>query len=354
MFFIECNNYSTAVIDCQILYSSYIFEMIYYALFALSSVGTITNLLALATFIVSRDMNTKFLLYMKWYLVNSLIITANFLASFLPVHHLMFTNNLTFYNYYLYNSYVTLFCFRFVYLPIWTITYTYGILFDILIAYERILIYKPRLQSLRNVKVYTFIFSMFVFSFVCNLPANMLRDIKEYTLSFNGTIKTAYYIGVYDSFDNSLFLVFLYIGIFLRDILTLIVELSITVFLIITIVRIQKMRSENLRISNKRDNKELNNSKITLIICLVSAFNHIQTFVSILALLFLGPYVTYVIDIATTILLLVKNSVNLFIFLRLNKKFRHNFLWLVSMRKRTIQSNPSHSSKQTKVNRGCK
>ena len=35
------------------------------------------------------------------------------------------------------------------------------------------------------------------------------------------------------------------------------------------------MRSENLRISNKRDNKELNNSKITLIICLVSPYHPI-------------------------------------------------------------------------------
>ena len=136
-------------------------SLIYYILLSVPLIGSLLNLLSLFIFIFSNNMNTKFLRYLKYYLINSLCITVNYLLVILAAiivlgsqtknghkldldHHLISNYNFVFYS-------------RYIFLPVWTISYTFGSLLDIMISYERILMYLPKIKFLRTMNIYVYL-----------------------------------------------------------------------------------------------------------------------------------------------------------------------------------------------------
>jgi hypothetical protein len=238
-----------------------------------------------------------------------------------------------------------------MFLPVWSITYTFGSLLDIIIAYERILLYMPTFHFMRNVKIHTYVIVFFVISFLINLPPNISRNFYNFTFNFeqpsNLSVKVFYFALRDFGENNDLFKWVLYVSTFLRDILALVIEFGITVFLLITIV---KFYNKKKRITNKKIVKpakndvkptnddvnpdtvfqktELNNSKIILMICFISSLNHIGTFLMLLALYFYETIYLFVAAAFGTVLL-VRHSLNFFLFFKMNKKFRRNFISLI-------------------------
>ena len=313
-------------------------SLIYYILLSVPLIGSLLNLLSLFIFIFSNNMNTKFLRYLKYYLINSLCITVNYLLVILAAiivlgsqtknghkldldHHLISNYNFVFYS-------------RYIFLPVWTISYTFGSLLDIMISYERILMYLPKMKFLRNMNIYVYLLIMFIISCLINLPANLSREIKAMTLNLNGTLNiTVYKTGPRNFFYKDIFTGALYASTFLRDILTLIVELVISVFLVITIV---KFYNKKKRVLNEDDvnsdpiifrKTDMNNSKITLFICFFSSFNHIGVFLLLISLFFLESAYNTLYSIFG-ISFLLRHCLNFFILIKLNKKFKRNLIRL--------------------------
>ncbi len=139
---------------------------------------------------------------------------------------------------------------------------------------------------------------------------------------------------------NGTFVVFLYICDFIRDILTLLVELAITTFLLVTIVRFYKNKKKVLKCDDQSDpiifrRTDMNNSKLTLYICFFSSTTHICAFLSETFLDYSRHYIYVVVMFIFHFFFLTKYSLNFFIFLRLNKKFKRNFISLLPKRFRT-------------------
>lgn len=190
MLLISCasNTYANgSAPNCQVTGSNKA-ELIFSTLIFISLLGTLLNLLSLFILVFSNNMDTKFLRYLKFSLANSTVITINSLL----VNMFMMTWNESplgsdhkLHNYNMVSSYSYTFYYSYIYLPIWTLSYTYSSLMDMIIAYERILMYKPHIKFMRNWSIYSHLIIFLVISGLINLPANLSRDVKTTKMIFN-------------------------------------------------------------------------------------------------------------------------------------------------------------------------
>ena len=327
----------------------------------ISFIGFVLNMLSLFIFVFSNNMNTKFLNYFKWYLVNSILVTLNLFITML-LHFLL--NENPFDKIFLFNKLINIkptviytftsefyiLSYIFVFLPVWSITYTFGSLLDIIIAYERILLYLPRFKFMRNVKIHIYLIVIFLISFLVNLPPNVSRYFFKFTLNFSRPINTTFDVYYFARRDfgkyNDYFTGFLYASTFFRDICTLVIELIICVCLLITVLnfynRKRKLKKKRLEKPSKESEQdisdstirktEINNSKIIFLICIISSFNHIGTFLILISLYFYDQIYNPLITTFGLVFLL-KHSANFFLFMKLNKKFKNNFMTLMCSKK---------------------
>lgn len=145
-----------------------------------------------------------------------------------------------------------------------------------------------------------------------------------------------YNLGIRHFEYNRLFTVFLYVSTALRDILTLVVELVITIFLLVTVIRFADRKLKILKKEDETNSElhifrktEFNNSKITLFICFVSSFTHVCTFLVLVSLFFLSVSIYSAIATLVGFLFVIRHSMNFFILIRLNKKFKRNCIRLM-------------------------
>ena len=160
-------------------------NILYYLIVIISLIGLLLNSLSLFIFIFSNNMNTKFLLYLKFFLINSFTVTINYLVAFaMYVSAISNNKNQKLISHFLsVNNYEYIFYYSYVFLPLWTISYTCGNILDIMIVYERILMYLPQVKFMRNLKPrLTFIVTV-VLACLINLPACFSRDIIMTTVN---------------------------------------------------------------------------------------------------------------------------------------------------------------------------
>ncbi len=166
--------------NCSIIGSSFYPEIFLVFSILIAFIGVILNVLSLYIFVFSNNMNNKFLNYLKWYLGNSILVCLNYFIQYTMflswnrVMTLMPMEKRTWTNEYFILFYI------FVYMPVWSITYTFGSLLDIIIAYERILLYMPTFHFMRNVKIHTYVIVFFVISFLINLPPSLSRNFYNF------------------------------------------------------------------------------------------------------------------------------------------------------------------------------
>ena len=342
MHFINCTGGQTK--GCVVFETTHTIEIILHIATCIASIGTLLNLLSLFIFIFSNNMNTKFLTYLKWYLLNSVIVTINqiVLGTFFALGDMPWYRNE---NYFMINNYEFVFVFSYVSIPLWNISYTGGTLLDICIAYERILMYLPKVKFMRNVKIYMILIVIVSVSLIFNVPSILLREIGFSVLSFNvthGPNSTVVFKTYYFLYNRTDFMIICYyVSIVFRDIVTVIIEMVVTVILVITIIKFynRKRRVVSIKDVNMAEDTnsepiifretDLNNSKITLFICIFSFLNHIIVFMSRISTLYFELNVTVTLIFISMLLFLIKQSCNFFIFLKLNKKFKRNFIILI-------------------------
>lgn len=324
--------------DCEEHDNPQFLILLFYFFPSLTLSGILLNLLSLFIFTFSNNMNTKFLRYLKWYLVNSVTVGLNtfiftLLVSITDGRGKVTDKHVQFFV----SNYDVLFYILYIFTPIWTISYTYGNFLDIIISYERILMYLPRIIFMRNMKVYTFLLIILFLSILVNTSNIFSLSIYSSTLTFNSTKSSVEVYFLENSRFNyqNLFNVFFYFNSFLRDIVTFIVELGITVFLVITIVKFYDKKKKVLSGDDQNSDPiifrktDMNNSKITLYICVVCSLYHIAIFVNVSLRFFnANSYFLYTF-VSIEYMLQLRHSLNFFVFIKLNKKFKRNFLRLL-------------------------
>ena len=192
-----------------------------------------------------------------------------------------------------------------------------------------------RKQTARKISFYVFIVSIII-----NIPVIYSRQTKEYLLLFDDKEMKVYRHGTRDLNENIIILVVIYLANFVRDIITCIIEITINICLILAMFDYYKNKDSVLNHANNTDQitanniiifrkSDINNSRIAMFICFCSSLSHILVF-SILIIFIFADFKVYIIYVyCIGLFFVIRHSLNIFIFLKLNKKFRRNFSVLV-------------------------
>lgn len=338
----NCTNISQDEMNCQSdprQYDLYIWSKLIEII--ISGIGIILNIVSIFILIYSNNTNIKFLKYLKIYSFNSLIINISiFIISiifYILNKSVYISNKIGLYDS---ETYMTYYIHGFM--SIITITYTFSGVMDIAIIYERIQLYSPRFRFLKQSSAYIISLCILLFCCILNLPPISAREVKSQMITINQ--ETFYMYKFTNNFDASLVLKIILLCItFLRDIVPLIGEIFVNIILVVVIVRYFKQKSvlqnqkKNSIIPFNRTN--LKNSYIALVLCLISVCNHMLVFLGIVLFLKIEHNTFLNLKALFEICYSLRHSINFFIFLILNKKFRENFMLLIKIKNKKIISN---------------
>ena len=301
-----------------------------YMILIFSIVGIILNSISVFIFAFSKNTSTKFLQFLKFYSFNSLgISTLDFLfvSTYLWSDHTAYKYNESVY--YEKKEYLIIYI---IYINCWSFLYTFSGILDIFIVYERIQIYLSHLKFLRKMSAGTISFVVLFYSLIINIPLDISSTTFQKNISIDTTEPiTLYSYALREFYYNEFFLLFLFLSNFIRDIISFIVEIILNIILIVTMTRFYKTRM-TISIQNlstfafKRT--DVNNSKIAFLMNFVSALFHIITF-SFMILLNLSTDAYFFVSKIFAVIFSLRHALNIFLFLKLNKKFRRNFYVLI-------------------------
>lgn len=160
-----------------------------------------------------------------------------------------------------------------------------------------------------------------VLSVGINMPMNLNRTLT--TGTFNVTNMNTTFEGFYQvDRSNDQFWLFLGIAI-MRDIITMALELIVSIALIIVAIRYYKRHRQLMRQANRT--RALSQTKIAITLCLVSIVLHVINFLTYVVETYdPTPKKKYyaLVGMMNVYLIQFKHLSNLFIFMKINKKFK--------------------------------
>ena len=294
-----------------------------------SLLGIILNSITAFIFIFSNNSSTKFLKFLKFYSLNSLGISLN---DFSFINYYLFTNNYVyiinnkFYN----ESNLTPFI---VYLNFFVFFSTFSGMLDIFIVYERIQIYLRDLKFLRNKSAAIISFCVLLYSIVLNIPIGIAREICDVNISIESNVNITIYCYKLREFHyNNIYLISIFVFNFMRDIMNFIIEIILNIVLMLTMRRYYNNRMA-LNISNMNlfefRRTDTNNAKIALFLNFISAFFHMTSFSTVILIKYFSFSYFHIFSKIIILAYTSRHSMNIFLFLKLNKKFRRNFYALI-------------------------
>ena len=121
----------------------------------------------------------------------------------------------------------------------------------------------------------------------------------------------------------------------IRDLLPLIIGIVLNVYLVIVTIHFHKNRTSiSTSISNSSEanifkKTNVNNTKLAFILGMISAYFHIFNFSLMFFSLEIPLEVLLIAAQINTLLFEIRHSLSIFILLKLNKKFRSNFIFLM-------------------------
>ena len=167
-------------------------------------------------------------------------------------------------------------------------------------------------------------FYIFVVSIIINIPIILSRQIKKYEFQFEDRKLNVYEHQARYFFSYHFIIVFL--ANCVRDIIPLIIEIIINIYLTFTIVDYNKKR-QALGVQNQKIN--INNSRIAILLCFFSSLLHCFTFSLIILFRFADTKIYVIFSFFVSVFYSIKHSINFVIFFFFNEKFRTNFKRLI-------------------------
>jgi len=345
---------NTSVITSEYFYlnvfgSTWVLEMIYLAIILpLAIIGFFLNILSIIIIIKIKKNNSNIIYnYFAIYCVNSTLMMILIGPSFYYFTPRIIGLRLDLFAK-IFNSYMANF-----FAPTLSL---FGHLFDILICYDRLTIFKPYLKSSQkplfsymiSIIIYVFCLAINVLSF---LRIRMVSDEEVETNLMRSINKTIiFYINGRGIFSNNLFVT----GslLFFRDILTLFLEISISILLLIKVREYIKtaitsatsqsyIYNQHVQVASSSNNTTSNNSrkkrkvtinftKLTLYLSLISIISHTVYIATFTGFFFVSNpiIVNYLITLAF-LCLSTKHALNFFVLVFFDKNFKTIFRYMI-------------------------
>ena len=214
-------NQTEMILYYQRIGSSWLIDGIYTFLAApFGFMGFILNLVSLFIFYSINIKQTNLYIYLRFYSINGSLICL--------LSGLIFLSNCPRYSPY-YLSYFWRFFRAYIYTMVYTTLYFIAILFDILIAFDRLAIFYKQIRGYIQFKPILMICLIVFFSILINLPICFGYYVKSeeeimYEIKYN--LSTFTLNGRTLFFYSQIADLIIYIQVFIRDILTLIIEIT--------------------------------------------------------------------------------------------------------------------------------
>lgn len=294
----------------------------------LSLIGIVTNSISILIFVSFSNTKKKFFSFLKYYTINSLICNINDSVLIILLINLKNDLLMDMDTYQIYHKkYISILYIIRVYEVIRSIVYSFGCCLDIFIIYERIQLYAPNYtflikKSARRITLFIIIYCIFL-----NIPANFSHEIVSIEISLESDNIQIYSYAVSEYMANKVFGIVLLVTYFVRDALTFIIMIVLIIVLIYSIKKYYIQRL-SLNVVNRNTNiifkkSALNNCKIAVIMCFLIGSLHAFSVYNLIKRHYFSASTK---DVALySLFFALKNSVNIFIFIKFNKIFRRNF-----------------------------
>ena len=255
---------------------------------------------------------------------NSLIVNLNdsvvFIYGLMIRDQIYIAHSTIFYPDHSYVNFMT-----YIFYPIWNISYSFGSLLDTYLVYERIQLLRAELKFIKNTPVW--IVALFLLFIACslNITVYLSREVNVRILNTNTSNKTLYFIDTTYISQNIGFIFYTYFNNFVRDGITVLIDILFNISLVQSMKRFNarhlflSTQSHSVSILKKSERK---NIFIAFILCLMSVFIHIVSFLTFMLFISGLKSVWTFTSLINGILHSIKNAMNFFIYLLLNEKFK--------------------------------
>lgn len=308
----------------------------YLIICCLSLCGITLNSISVFIFSYSSDMKNKFFQLLKVFSISCLVVSFNelFISGFyISLYRTKIRYNLN--GRMLDTSSIGVFIFTYIYIGIRQIFSLYGGVLDLVIINERIQLYNPKWKFLAKKTAFQLAFYVLIFCVAINIPSIISKDIYSFNLElveFNKTITMFDYEP--RKFNNQIvFDWILATFIFIRDIIALALDITFTILLISALVNYKKQKMAVVRSTGTNKviykKEDIDAVRTALFLVFLSAFAHIINFsIHIIYRLDTTPnkFIYVLVGMTGNFLITTRYSFNFFIFLKLNKIFKNNFL----------------------------
>lgn len=336
--------------ECSIVEAnSFNFNFIYFGLIALFSfAGLVLNLISVFILTIAIDTKNNFFQLLNHFTLNSLAINILELTSsiiYISIPQYVYEiPNLENHNLDLYcDNYEAVFYMIYIYFSMRQVLFLFAGVFDIIIVYERVQLYNPKWKTFLAAKpaiqlsFYVMLFCLFI-----NFSGFFARRIDTKTIFIidnNRTVLVHAYRNSEYSYKK-IYNWFLFASNFIKDIFTLIFEIFINILLILALKVYRKQKTRLQRTVLKKRSiftkEDLGMVKTALLLSFFSAILHLFNFGTFLAKQFdTTPNQIYyiLIGILGSLLILIRHSINFFIFLNFNKRFQTEFYKIFGLQK---------------------
>ncbi len=146
-------------------------------------IGLFLNIICVCVFFFTPRMNSRFLIALKLYSINSLLVSLSdtlFMIVYSVVNKISWIYNGLFYS----RSLIHVSYFIYFHLPIWTILYTFGSCLDIYIVYGRIQTLCPKVKLFAKTSIYKVSILIMLLSIIINVPPNLGRQTNQHIFYF--------------------------------------------------------------------------------------------------------------------------------------------------------------------------
>ena len=226
--------------------------------------------------------------------------------------------------------------------------YLFGNLMDILICYDRLTIFKIKLKSSEKyMNPYLIIIGLYIICFGINVLSLLrvrIASDEEVAINLMRSINTTtiFYLNGRGIFSTNVFAFASYL--FCRDILTLILEISISIVLVINVREYIKNSSVNETVLNHAQTRHhqnnqnqtnarklkrqviINLSKLTLYLSLISIISHLLVFMTFIGFFLVSkPIIINSLITFSFFSLYMKHAINFFVLILLDKNFNRIF-----------------------------
>lgn len=298
-----------------------------YVLYLSSSLlGICFNLLAFSTLL--HMSNKKFFQISRLVIFNSIIVNLNDAIVFIYLYVIKESVILVQSKFY-YENFKYVFYLVNIFYPVWSTVYSFGSLLDSYLVYERIQLLRIDLRFLKNTPVWIITPCLLLGAFALNISVYLAREVNFNT--FELTNKTLYFADKTYIAQNPVFIYYTYFNNFFRDAITILIDVILNILLIQSMKR---FNARHLFLSNQSSSSHLKKSErkniiIAGSICSMAVFIHFVSFISFILFTVGQEELWRATSLLNGILHSIKNSLNFFIYLLLNKKFRNKFFELL-------------------------